>query len=55
LEKKLRVAAANLGADAAFVVSDQTRIFPVLYGSYWGPSWTQDARRGIVAVAIKFK
>jgi hypothetical protein len=55
LEKKLRAAAANLGADAAFVVSDQTRIFPVVYVNYWGPYWTQDPRRGIVAVAIRFK
>ncbi len=55
LEKKLKAAAANLGGDAVFVVSDQTRIFPVVYVDWWGPTFTQDARRGIIAVVVKFK
>jgi hypothetical protein len=56
LEKKLKTAAARLGADAAFVVYDKTHIFPVVYYDYWAPPWvTTDARRSIVAVAIKSK
>jgi hypothetical protein len=56
LEKKLRTAAANLGAEAVFIVHDQTHIFPVVYMDYWwGPNVSQAARRGIIAVAIKFK
>ena len=56
LEKKLKTAAAKLGADAAFVVYDKTHIFPVVYYDYWAPPWvTTDTRRSIVAVAIRNK
>ena len=56
LEKKLKEAAARLGADATFVVYDKTHIFPVVYYDYWGPPWvTADSRRTIVAIAIKNK
>jgi hypothetical protein len=55
LEKKLRNAAAKLGADAVFVVSDQTRFFPVVYVDWWSSTVSQEAVRGIVAVAIKYK
>ena len=55
LEKKLRKAAANLGADAVFIVQDEMHIFPVVYVDWWGSTVSQDSRRGIVAVAVKFK
>ncbi len=57
IERKLKTAAAKLGADAVCVVSDRTHIFPVVYGDwYWGPMGvTEDAHRNIVAVAIKYK
>jgi hypothetical protein len=55
LEKKLKAAAANLGANAVFIVYDQTHVFPVVYVGYWGPSVSQDLTRGIVAVAIRYK
>ena len=56
LENKLRKAAAGLGADAVIITSDQTRIVPVVYyGGWWGGSVSQEACRGIVAVAVKYK
>ena len=55
LEKKLKKAAAGLGADAVIIVSDQTHLFPVYYGGWWGTSVSQEAQRGIVAVAVKYK
>jgi hypothetical protein len=55
VEKKVRKAAAAMGADAAFIVSDKTHIFPAYYWDWWGGSVSQDYHRGIVAVAIKYK
>jgi hypothetical protein len=55
MENKLKAAAAKLGAEAVFVVHDQMRVFPVVYVDWWGPMYSQETRRGIVAVAIKFK
>ena len=56
LEDKLKKAAARLGADAVFVVYDKTHIFPLVYYGWWGPGWvSEDPRRQIVAVAIKYK
>jgi hypothetical protein len=55
IESKLKAAAAKLGADAAFIVSDQTRIFPVYYVDYWGTTARQASQRGIIAVAVKYK
>jgi hypothetical protein len=57
IEKRIREGASKLGADAAFIVYDRTHIYPVVYADYWwGPTWvTQDARRNIVAVAIKYQ
>ncbi len=55
IEKKLRKAAGGLGADAVFIVYDQTHLFPVVYADWWGASYSQEALRGIVAVAIKYK
>ena len=57
IEKKIRVAAAKLGADGAFIIYDRTHIFPVVYSDYWwGTSWvSQDSTRNIVAIAFKYK
>jgi hypothetical protein len=55
LENKLKKAAAGLGADAVFIASDQTHLLPVVYGGWWGMSYSPEAYRGIVAVAIKYK
>jgi len=56
IEKKIRVAAAKLGADGAFIVYDRTHIFPVVYSDYWwGPTLvTQDSTRNIVAIAFRY-
>jgi hypothetical protein len=55
IERKLKEAAARLGADAVFVVHDKMHIFPVVYGDWWwGPMGvTEEAYRKIVAVAIR--
>ncbi len=55
IEKKLKKAAAGLGADAVFIAADQTHLYPVIYGGWWGASYTTEAQRGIVGVAIKYK
>ncbi len=56
IETKLQKAAARLGANAVFIVSDRTRIYPFIYGDWWGPAGVAgDARRDIVAVAIRLK
>ena len=56
IEAKLRDAVAELGGDAAFIVMDQTRLFPVVYADpYYGTTVSETAKRGIVAVAIKYR
>jgi hypothetical protein len=56
LENKLRKAAAALGANAVFISSDKTRIYPVVYYDWWYPPWVyQDSVRNIIAVAIRLK
>jgi hypothetical protein len=56
LEKRLKTAAARLGADAVFVSYDKTHVFPVVYYDWCWPPWvSEDVRRNIVAVAIKLK
>ena len=55
LEARLRVRAAGLGASAVYIVSDQTRIYPVAYWDYWGPAAAADWQRLIVGIAIKYK
>jgi type IV pilus biogenesis protein CpaD/CtpE len=57
LEANVRSGAANLGADAAWIVRDDTRLFPVVYvDPWWGPvgSGTGSTRR-LIAVAIKYR
>ena len=55
IEKKLRYAVAEWGGDAAVIVYDRNRIYPVVYTDYWGGSVSQEMHRGIVALAIKYK
>lgn len=55
IEAKLRTAVAELGGDAAFIVFDQTRLFPVVTVDYYGTTVSESVRRGIVAVAIKYR
>jgi len=57
IERKIREAAAKLGAEAAFVVHDRTHIYPVVHTDYWwGPTWvTQDSTRNIVAIAFRYQ
>ena len=57
IEKKLRFAGAELGADAVFIVKDQTRLYPVVYvDPWWGATTTgQGQSRGIIAVAIRYR
>lgn len=57
LEANVKSGAANLGADAAWIMRDDTRLFPVVYvDPWWGPvaSSTGSARR-LIAIAIKFR
>jgi hypothetical protein len=57
LEANVKSGAANLGADAAWIVRDDTRLFPIVYvDPWWGAvaSSTASARR-VVAIAIKFR
>jgi hypothetical protein len=55
LEGKLRAAAAKLGADGVFIVSDRTHIYPMIYWDCWGPERVEDWQRVIVGVAFKNK
>jgi hypothetical protein len=55
IEAKIKAAVAELGGDAAFIVFDQTHLFPVVYADAYGTTVSQEARRGIVAVAIKYR
>ena len=57
LENNVRSGAANLGADAAWIVRDDTHLFPVLYvDPWWGPvgAGTGGTRR-LIAIAIKYQ
>jgi hypothetical protein len=55
IEDKLKIAAARLGADGVFIVSDQTHVYPVVYWDAWGPVADEDWHRLIVGVAFKNK
>jgi hypothetical protein len=56
LETKLRNAAAALGANAVFIASDKTRLYPVVYYDWWYPPWVyQESTRNIIGVAIHMK
>ncbi len=55
VEKKLKKAAAKLGADALVVVFDQRRLFPVVYVDWWGATFSAQEHHGIIAIAIKYK
>lgn len=55
VENKLKAAAAQLGADGVFIVSDKTHIYPIVYWDWWGPVPGEDWHRLIVGVAFKYK
>ena len=55
LEQKLRVAAAQLGADGVYIASDRTHIYPLVYWDWYGPATDEDWHRLIVGVAFKNK
>jgi hypothetical protein len=57
LEANVKSGAANLGADAAWIVRDDTRLFPIVYvDPWWGPVGRgTGSERQIIAVAIKFR
>ena len=57
LEANVKSGAANLGADAAWIVRDDTILFPVVFvDPWWGPvgSGTSGTRR-LIAIAIKYQ
>lgn len=57
IERKLKEAAARLGANATFIVYDHSSVFPVVYPDwYWGgPTGVNEyVRRDIVAVAVRY-
>ena len=56
IEKRLKAAAARLGADGVFIASDRTHIVPVQYWDWWGPAgYSETWNRLIVGVAFKYK
>ena len=56
VEKKLRQAAAKLGANAVFITYDRMHVFPIVYGGWYGPpGLSEGMRRDIVAVAVRTK
>ena len=55
VEKKLKEAAAKLGANAVYVAYDKTHVLPIVYYDWWGPWVAESPYRRIVAVAIKYK
>jgi hypothetical protein len=55
IEEAIRIRAAKLGADGAFVVYDKTHIFPVVFTDWWVADVREEHRRSIVAVAFKYK
>lgn len=55
MEAKLRETAANMGADAAVIVADTTRLMgSYVSGPWWGRQVSPVYGRVIVAVAIKY-
>jgi hypothetical protein len=55
MEAKLRQAAARMGADAAVIVADGTRLMgSYVTGPWWGRQISPQYGRVIVAVAIKY-
>lgn len=55
VDDKLKKAAAKLGANGVYVVSDRTHIYPIMYWDYWGPITEEDWHRLIVGIAFKNK
>ena len=56
VEGRLKAAAARLGADGVFIVSDRTHIIPIEYWDWWGPAgFSEDWHRLVIGVAFKYK
>jgi hypothetical protein len=57
LEANVKSGAANLGADAAWIMRDDTKLFPIVYvDPWWGPVASgAGSARHVVAIAIKFR
>ncbi len=56
IESRLREKAASLGADAIFLVTDQTQVTgSQWWGPYWAPSVTPTQNRILVGIAIKYR
>ncbi|HQG30610.1 MAG TPA: hypothetical protein PLA83_01670 [Deltaproteobacteria bacterium] len=56
LEQKLKDAAAQMGADAAVIVADKTRLMGgYVTGPWWGGQIVPEYGRVIVAVAIRYR
>lgn len=55
LEQKLRLAASKMGANAVFIVQDQTMVFgTTIMGPWWSQTASPDVGRVIVGVAIRY-
>jgi hypothetical protein len=55
MEKKLRAAAAQMGANAVVIVADQTMVFgATVMGPWWGRTISPDVGRVIIGVAIRY-
>lgn len=55
LERKLRQAAAKLGATGVYVASDRTHIYPIYYWDWYGPMADEEWHRLIVGIAFRPK
>jgi hypothetical protein len=55
MEKKLRLAASKMGANAVVIVADQTMVFgTTVMGPWWSQTAYPDVGRVIVGVAIRY-
>jgi hypothetical protein len=55
LEEKLRLAASRMGANAVFIVQDQTMVFgTTVMGPWWSQTASPDVGRVIVGVALRY-
>lgn len=57
LEANVKSGAANLGADAAWIIRDDTVAFPVVYvDPWWGPVGQETgSTRRLIGIAIKYR
>jgi hypothetical protein len=56
IDNRLKKGAAQLGADAVYVVYDRVHSFPMVYSGWYGPMGVSEVlRREIIGVAVKYK